>query len=58
MKPLKQKISITVDHDIVERIKEIAEPDDRSVSSYINIVLRKHFNEMERRRQRSAEEMK
>lgn len=40
MKPLKTRISITIDSDILEKIKELAEDDDRSVSQYINIVLK------------------
>ena len=39
MKPLKEKVSITLDENIVERIKELAEDDDRSFSQYINMVL-------------------
>ncbi len=42
MKPLKEKISITVDGDILESIKMLAESDDRSLSQYINIVLKDH----------------
>lgn len=30
MKPLKNKVSITLDEDIVERIKQLAEDDDSS----------------------------
>lgn len=40
MKPLKTKVSITLDNDIVEKIKVLAEKDDRSFSQYINILLR------------------
>lgn len=40
MKPLKNKVSITLDADIIDRIKELAEEDDRSFSQYINLVLR------------------
>ena len=40
MRPLKTRISITLDSDILEMIKELAEDDDRSVSQYINIVLK------------------
>ena len=46
MKPLKEKISITIDSDILERIKEEAEYDDRSLSQYINLVLKKHLSEI------------
>ncbi len=42
MKPLKTKVSITLDEDIVEKIKELAESDDRSFSQYINMILKKH----------------
>lgn len=40
MKPLKSKVSITLDDDIIERIKALAEDDDRSFSQYINMVLK------------------
>ena len=43
MKPLKEKISITVDSDILEIIRNEAERDDRSLSQHINIILKKHI---------------
>ena len=43
MKPLKEKISITVDSDVLEAIREEAENDDRSLSQFINIVLKEHL---------------
>ncbi len=46
MRPLKEKISITIDSDILEKIKEEAEYDDRSLSQYINLVLKKHLSEI------------
>lgn len=42
MKPLKEKISITIDSDVLERIRSEAENDDRSLSQYINIILKEH----------------
>ena len=48
MKALKEKISITIDQPILEKIKERAEYQDRSVSSYINLVLKKHFEQLEK----------
>lgn len=45
MKPLKEKISITIDEDILTEIKRLAEADDRSLSQYINMVLKKHLNQ-------------
>lgn len=38
------KISITIDADILEKIKYEAECDDRSLSQYINLVLKNHIN--------------
>ena len=43
MKPLKEKISITIDSDVLEKIKQMAEADDRSLSQYINLLLKKHL---------------
>lgn len=43
MKPLKEKISITIDSDILEKLREYAENDERSLSQYINLVLKKHL---------------
>lgn len=45
MKPLKEKISITIDSDLLEEIKKEAEKDDRSLSQYINIILKRHISE-------------
>ena len=43
MKPLKEKVSITLDTDIVKAIKDLAESDDRSFSQYINKILKEHL---------------
>lgn len=43
MRPLKQKISITIDEDILEKVKILAENNDRSLSQYINLVLKEHL---------------
>lgn len=47
MKPLKEKISITIDSDLLERLRLEAEEDDRSLSQYINIVLKEHIKKMD-----------
>ena len=47
MRPLKEKISITIDNDILEIIREEAEQDDRSLSQYINIILKEHIKAKE-----------
>ena len=43
MKPLKVRLSITLDEDIAQKIRDLAEKDDRSLSQYINLVLRHHL---------------
>ena len=45
MKPLKDKISITIDTDLLQELKIEAERDERSLSQYINMVLRKHIKD-------------
>lgn len=50
MKPLKEKISITIDSDLLEKIKEKAEEDCRPLSQYINLVLKKHLEEIEKKK--------
>ena len=48
MKPTKKTISISLDHPILEKVKHLAEYEDRSVSSYINLVLRDYLERLER----------
>lgn len=48
MKPLKEKISITIDGDILEQLRIEAEYDDRSLSQYINIILKEHLKKSEK----------
>ena len=43
MKPLKNKVSITLDEDVIERIKQLVESDDRSFSQYINMILKEYL---------------
>lgn len=47
MKPLKTKVSITLDTDLIEIIKELAEQDDRSFSQYINLVLKEYVKKQD-----------
>lgn len=47
MKPLKEQISITVDGDILEKARELAEQDDRSLSQFINIALKDYVKKIE-----------
>ena len=49
MRPLKEKISITIDGDILEKLREEAEYDDRSLSQYINIILKEHLRKNDKK---------
>ncbi len=46
-KSLKIKISLTLDENIVERIKELSEDSFRSFSQYVNLVLAEHIKEID-----------
>ena len=43
MKPLKEKISITIENYILEKLKQKAEEDDRSLSQFINLILKDYL---------------
>lgn len=49
MKPLKQKVSITLDEEIIRKTKRLAEENDRSFSQYVNLVLREHLACLEKK---------
>ena len=43
MKPLKEKISVTIDSDLLKEAKAAAESDDRSLSQFINIAVKAYL---------------
>ncbi len=47
MKPLKERLSITIDGDVVIKLKDWAEKYDRSVSQVVNIILKDYLNAKE-----------
>lgn len=47
MKTLKEKVSITLDSDIIKKLKDLAEDDDRSFSQYINMVLKEWISKID-----------
>lgn len=51
MKPLKEKISITIDADLLLKLRQLAEDDDRSLSQYINLILKQHIDIKEKKGQ-------
>lgn len=48
MKPLKSKVSITLDDDVVKEVKRLAEEDDRSFSQYVNLILKEHLSQLKK----------
>lgn len=48
MKPLKDKVSITLDAEIIEQIKTLAENDDRSFSQYVNLILKDYLKQVQK----------
>lgn len=49
MKPMKTSVSITIDDPILRRVKELAEIEDRSLSSYINQVLKAYLRNLDQK---------
>ena len=47
MKPTTTKVSLTLDSDLVIKLKKLAEKDERSFSQYINVVLKKWIADQE-----------
>jgi len=45
MRPLKKKVSITLDEDLIEALKQLAEQEERSFSQYINLLLKERVKE-------------
>ena len=43
MKPTKMTISLSLDSDVVERLRILAEEKDRSLSAHVNLVLRDYL---------------
>ena len=50
MNTLKERVSLTLDNTIVKELKELAEYEDRSLSSYINLVLREHLEQKKKQK--------
>ena len=49
MRPLKEKISITIDNDLLEELRKLAEEDDRSLSQLINRILKAYVSELDKK---------
>ena len=46
-KPLKEKVSFSLDSDIIKSCRALADKDDRYLSQYVNRVLREHLREID-----------
>ena len=53
-RPLKTKVSLTLDENIVERIKELSEDSFRSFSQYVNLVLAEHIKKIDEEKNTKA----
>jgi len=53
MRPLKTKVSITLDTETIEVIKDLAEQDDRSFSQYINLVLKEYLKTLQEKQEKT-----
>ncbi len=49
MRPLKEQISVTIDSDLLEKARELAEQDDRSLSQFINIALKEYVKKLDKK---------
>ena len=52
MRPLKEKVSITLDSDLLETLRRLSEEDERPLSQYINLVLRRHVKQLEEKQKK------
>ena len=56
VKNLKRNVSLTLDHDVVEGIKALAEESDRSFSQYVYMVLKRILKNKAEREQEEKED--
>lgn len=45
-RPLKEKVSLTLDYNIIIDLKELAANDDRSFSQYVNMILKEYLSRL------------
>lgn len=55
MRPIKKKVSVSLDWDLIEKVKLLAEKDERSFSQYVNIVLKEHIAQKEHAAKKNAD---
>lgn len=55
MRPLKDNVSVSLDIDVIEKVKQFSEEDERSFSQYVNIVLKEHIAQKEHAAKKNAD---
>lgn len=45
----KERISITLDGEVMEKVKQIADMEDRSFSQCVNVILKKYVKAFEKK---------
>lgn len=48
LKPLKENVSVSLDSEVIQKIRILADEDERNFSQYINKVLKEHIQRMEK----------
>ncbi len=51
-RPLKIRTCITLDADVAEKIRFLSDDSFRSFSQYVNLVLKRHIQEIEKGREK------
>lgn len=46
MQPKKEKVSVTIDSDLLQELRIHAQKDDRSLSQYVNRILRRYMEKL------------
>jgi len=47
VKALKKNVSMTLDVDVIEGMRRLAEENDRSLSQYVNLILKRYLKSRE-----------
>lgn len=50
-RPPKVRVSVTLDEDIVREVRRLSDDSYRSLSQYVNLVLRRHLAALEREKE-------
>ncbi len=48
----KTKVSITLDNELIDELRNYADADDRSFSQYINLILKRYIEKLQEKERR------